>query len=70
VREGERTRVEHVGRPPPAVVRPVIRPGLDEADAPIGVLAQARGEDATRRAAAEHQDVESLANAQTLRRAN
>ena len=41
VREGEPARVEHVRRPAPAVVRAVVGPRLDQADAPPALASRA-----------------------------
>ena len=71
VREGERPRVAEIGGPPAVREVPVVRPGLDEADAAVGVLRQPCREHAPRRAAAEDDDVEAEAcprHAASLRR--
>src|SRR5205085_3579903 len=60
VREGELPGVEDVVRPAAALVRAVVGPGLNEADAARGVLGEPRGEDAARSPAAEHDHVEPL----------
>jgi hypothetical protein len=58
--ERKRPRVEQVGRPCPAAEGAVVRPGLHEADGAVLILAQARGEHAPGRAAADDEDVEPL----------
>ena len=60
VRERERACVEHVRRPASTVVGAVVRPRLDEPDAPP-VLAQPRREHAAGGAAARDQHVEARA---------
>ena len=58
VREGQLTGIEHVLRPAPVRVLPVVRSRLDETDPPPA-LAQARSQDAARRAATDDQYVEA-----------
>ena len=67
---GNVPRVEHLGRPAVGAERPVVGPGLDEADAPTRILAQARREHAARGAAAEHEHVVSLHRRSSQRRAS
>src|SRR5919204_3702582 len=54
---GELVGVEEIARPAAGGERAVVRPCLDEADAAVRILAQPSGEDASRRPAAEDDDV-------------
>jgi hypothetical protein len=57
VGEREPAGVEHVLRPTPARVRPVVGPSLDQADLPAA-LAQARSHDAASRPSANNEHIE------------
>ena len=70
VGERECPGVEHVGRPAPSGVCPVVGSRLDETHRSVGILAQPRGEHATRRAAADDDRVERTQHAQTIAHAD
>ncbi len=57
VREHERPRIEQLLRPAAAVERPVVRAGLQQTNAPGGILRKARGHHTPGGAAADDQNV-------------
>ena len=59
VRRRGRACVEDLRRPAALAQRPVVGAGLEQADAPVRVLAQSRREDASRRSATHDDDVEA-----------
>ena len=66
VRHRQGASVEHVRGPASFRVAAVVRPGLDEADRPLRLLAQSCGEHAARRPSTHDDHVEALGHPATL----